>query len=144
MQLSEQVITLEQARKLKALWFDKHSLWKIEDEYETIYQVWRDYKRDWYRANDDTSDWWEWYNAYTVSELMDILPAYLSPFELFIKKQLDDTYKVWYIRWYWENENDKSYESSYIIDNKNLVYALWNMLIYLIENDLLPVDKTNE
>ena len=132
MQLSEQVITLEQAKKLKELWFDKHSLWKIEDEYETIYQVWRDYKRDWYRANDDTSDWWEWYNAYTVSELMDILPVEVKGMILQIKKFRDDSYAVWYFApWYCSADY-----------KENLAQALWDTLIYLIENDLLPTKDT--
>lgn len=126
MQLSEQVITLEQARKLKELWFEKPSIFSYYEEH-------------WIRL---TQEWpYRLYYMLTASELIDILPAYLSPFELFIKKQLDDTYKVWYIRWYWENENDKSYESSYIIYNTNLAQALWDMLIYLIENNLFPVKQ---
>lgn len=125
MQLSEQVITLEQAKKLKELWFERDSLRKIEDEYQTIHQIWRDYLWDLYRANNDTLDWWEWYNAYTVSELMDYL---LRPVEWYDLKVIKtSTYEVYYGHWV------------KYIDNQNLAQALWDMLIYLIENKYIDV-----
>jgi len=128
MQLEDQVVTLEQAKKIHELWFNKEScfVYTPRDEYELWIHI--------VYSKDTRISYWK---AYTVSELMEYLPAYISPFHLFIKKHTDNTYKVWYIRWYSEDENDRSYESSYIIYNTNLTQALWDMLIYLLENKLI-------
>lgn len=153
MKLSEQVITLEQAKKLSELWFNRNSLWKIEGEYQTIYQVWRDYLWDWYRANDDMSDWWEEYCCYTATELMDILPEsiltnymegwddidYMLVLNKTYSRRWDEVTRWLYNVYYTSDFDDLLHDTQ----NTNLAQALWDMLIYLLENNLLPKD-TNE
>lgn len=145
MQLQDQVISLEQARKLQQLWITKPSIlkWgKLETEKEFIAR----YPRNWI---------WEEIPAYTASELMDILPdrinkpyiqrvwwsawqQYNSYYNLEVHKW-DGKYLVWYTYTDWDERTQIEEE----VGNTNLAQALWDMLIYLIENNLLPT-TTNE
>jgi hypothetical protein len=111
MKLSDQFITLEQARKLQKLWFEKEShfifdeLWAIEERY--------------FRWHLDNSSE-ERVPAYTASELIEYLP---STFEwLSIKISKCDPF--YYVEYDW---------SSPVIIEKNLANALCNMLIYILE-----------
>jgi len=140
MELKEQVISLEQAEKLNELWFSKQSIFEWHTIWDLPFTIlYNPLQRSTYPDSVATR-----YTAYTSSELMDILPAYISPFELHIIKLLwweePDEYQVSYIRWYSEEENDCSYKSDYQFQNKNLTTALWDMLIYLLENNLMPTE----
>lgn len=147
MQLQEQVISLEQARKIKSLWFSKESfaihidledwIWRIPISY---YGVEKDYNLDEY----------EYYHAYTASELMDILPhrinkpyiqevwdnkgkQYNDYFYLEVYRWHDTKYSVYYT--YLDLDDRTQVEEE--ISNINFAQALWDMLIFLLENNLI-------
>lgn len=131
MKLEEQVISLEQARKLKELWCEQES-----------YAVYQDYYGNWaYRL--DTSDrrdhktvpaTFRMIPAYTASELMEILPHYIKNGKVLQVTKWRSCYIVTY---------GGEYDEAYITKDGNLACALWNTLIRLLENNLLP-DTTTE
>jgi len=122
MYLTDQVITLEQAQKLRELKFSEPSIF-----YWCIW--WDKCQRDWtiIAEDDDSTSYEQWLQAYTVSELMEYLPETI----------------IWYKRKIYLNKNQ--YKITYDVDinsnwwelftsNDNLAQALWDMLIYLISN----------
>lgn len=122
MQLQDQVISLEQAKKLKELWFERDSLFTFSKPW-LVYWV---YRNDEIRHPQHLSD----YRAYTASELMDILPEYIDDMFIYVGK-VD-----WYYFVLYNNIVNKVLCNA--IKKTNLAQALWDMLIYLLENNLLP------
>jgi hypothetical protein len=121
MQPKNQVTTLEQSKKIDELWFKRES-----------YFVWRDITNnpllDVY--NEYTPEVHPIYKAYTVSELMEYIKPYHLWNHLIIWKH-NKVYTVWY--WYITSE--------FLKENKNLAQALWDMLIYLIENHYIKCSQ---
>lgn len=66
-------------------------------------------------------------HLYTAGEIMDILPFSINNEELVIKRYFN---RIVYYDW-WQTTLGRH-------ENINLTHALWDMLIYLIENNLLP------
>jgi len=134
MQLQDQVISLEQAKKLKELWFSKlcwfHYMKQDDNEFdiETAYD-WIPVAMYW-----DT----ETYPAYTASELMDILPDTIEHKDYWNCKL--NIVKRW--AWY-----DVKYSSDlwwHVFSALKLTIALGETLIYLLENNLLPTTQSND
>lgn len=117
MYLKDQVITLEQAKKLQLLWFHRDSLYVVANPSENV----------------GLSSQYKWSPCYTASELMDILPGKIWKWYLNINKT-PWLYEVYY-------DESQLVLSLKVIRNKSLANALWDMLIYLIENDLFPVKQ---
>ena len=120
MQLQEQCISLQQAKKIKELWFKADSCYARF--YNPISKEWEVYRREWFMTA-------MWTYAYTASELMDMFPPLFWWYSLEVHKG--------------EKEYRVSYKRRYIT-NKNLAIALWDMLIYLLENNLLPITNKDE
>ena len=152
MQLQEQVISLEQAKKLKELWFSKEAenkwcwnWWYYNEDGSKWYFVWCKLQRD---CPPVFERYPEEYNAYTASELMDILPAVMSVddeenedfvrrYKFFITKHEKEEIK--YQAGYqeeWETDDVSDFDSTHY--GNNLAKTLWDVLIYLLENNLLP------
>ena len=134
MQLSDQVITLEQAQKLKELWFEIESIfqiynpnWNIPTPWSIEYSIWWDYML----SNLELSELFEKYPAYTVSELMEYLPSYIWDYCIGVFKD-DIQYCCHYVE---VEKNTTLYQSR----NDNLSQALWDILIYLIENKYIQL-----
>lgn len=125
MQLSEQVTTLEQSKRLHELWFNNESLY-------WYYVTWDDWRRiDYYDEDDKTM-----LTAYTASELIEYLPVYIfiDWFDVSLEyAKFRDGYIIWYSKWMWE-------WCVKLCKNKNLTHALWDMMIYLLENNLINND----
>lgn len=133
--IEDQVISIEQTKKLKELWFKRESYFcRVE-----WWKLWHDLRSEIHPvevienriALADSA--YSLYNAYTASELMDILPSKIINndwlFELEVWK-LNMWYSIHYTSWPWR----------YIqITWENITQALWNMLIYLLEKNLFPV-----
>ena len=134
MQLKDQVISLEQAKKLKKLWFER--------EYFVVWWIvnWNSFVT--LKSAMTTTE--EQYPAYTVSELMEILPFKIMP------SWIND------IRWTyilnigkWQNIKGVVYEVLYYdlhnkgnleyTENQNLAQALWDILIRAIENKYIEL-----
>lgn len=126
MELNEICISLDQARKLKKLGFERDSLyyyWICTLYWDELMKI-------------ETKEYfWNWnnyliYPAYTASEIIELFPEQINfsnicSYILNINKY-DDKY---YIRY--EN-NDEWFLIS--ISYSNLAQALWDMLIYLVSN----------
>ena len=129
MELSKQCITLEQAKQLKELWFqnESYAIWCHEED-ENNYKTWETVVVD-----RDYFEYCEWsdnlYNAYTVSELMEYLPHQIWKDMLHIEKVNTDDWVFYFINC-WHNIE---------IVSENLAQALWDMLIYLIENKYIEI-----
>lgn len=121
MNLIDQVITLEQAKKLVELWFD----------WDNLFWHYKDMILD----GNALDEWAETYlsvykdaiPAYTASELMDILPDKFLDYYLTITK--------WKELYYISYKKFKEFHHRVIWNN--LVQALWDMLIYLLENNYI-------
>lgn len=135
MNLSDQVISLELAKKLHELgvkqdsifyWLEGCDCWLLH------YVNYNHYEPDRKIFIENNSPC---YSAFTASELLNILPFKIekenSSFMLF---KYDRTYKVEYIEWLCENEiNEKLHKT----EDTNLVKSLAKMLIHLLENGLI-------
>lgn len=122
MELQDQVISLQQAKKLKELWFKKKSYLIRFFDRDGDECIWTKIDSQFYSGSTKK------YPAYTISELMDILPRHI--------KITSEDYIEWMdkeFRWYNVTLDEKS-----LYIQKNLTHALWDMLIYLLENNLLP------
>lgn len=134
MDLRDQVITLDQAKKIFSLW------WRKEPLFEYISTDWRDYSIHIFTSKPrDWSEYWEDYAAYTVSELLRFMQWW--------------NLKAWHylrIMWNQHNEmeiykpvyNEKTYKSSdvsvfHTANNISVAESLGRCLIYLLENDLI-------
>lgn len=142
MQLEQQVISLDQARRLNELGFKRDSYYRYMYYWYTCPPYW------WFENRKDTAlewrylicessyvnsicDWTDDFAAYTVSELMDILPDWIDWYRITIVKDLP-RYIVSYsmeLEWW--------YIEKHITKSTNLAIALWDMLLYLLENNLL-------
>jgi len=134
MQLQEQVISLEQAKKLKELWFDNNDNLctrcnsSINKEFDVI-------SRPSLMLPELEL---ESYPAYTASELMDILPVTIEYKEYWVCKLNIVKRLGWY---------DVNYTSDlwwHYSSAWKLVIALCETLIYLLENNLLPTTQSND
>lgn len=137
MDIKEQVISLDQAKKLKELGFEQNSHFIYQDYYGN-----GDARLDYYDKRDHKTVpvGFVSYNAYSVSELMDILPMHFidwwfnEVWKLSISKNL-----IWLVKCeYHIAYTNISWLSFYGYRDENLAIALWVMLVYLIENNLLP------
>lgn len=130
MELKEQVITLEQAKRLHELGFKREYLYRhikpawFDAHIERVMELW--YVKSWAVEYS--------YPAYTASELMEILPHYIKNGKVLQVTKWRSCYIVTY-----GGECDEAY----ITKDGNLACALWNTLIRLLENNLLP-DTTTE
>lgn len=135
MELKDQLITLEQAKQLKELWFEKESLYKfvqawVVDDWELIELL------DEYRIHIEWTAYyvfeeWKQYPAYTCAELMEYLPDMIPEIarsKLKIEKG-EGLYDVLY--------EDEDWMVRIYSSNENLTQALWDMLIYLLTNKLM-------
>lgn len=147
MQLSEQCITLEQAQKLYELNFRKASLAEHVFNMDWSYRILR------IHHSIDTSDCKRILPAYTVSELMEYLPQCIlqktdeeieendddflwNETFFYLYKQRNWEYNVYYME---NDERASEYDYNSNFTNKNLAQALWDMLIYLIENKHIEI-----
>ena len=127
MEIKEQVISPEQARKLWELWFSRDGYFEHIFNYHSVkYQYTRMSPKEW---DIDTEDMKLEIPAYTVSEIMEYLPHNIWKDMLRIEKVNTDDWVFYFIN-YWHNIE---------IVSENLAQALWDMLIYLIENKYIDV-----
>lgn len=145
--INPHVVSLELSKKLKKLGFDKPSTFaylKPEAPTEEIVTIFG--KTDGFEVviNDTFPESWENYPAYMATELLEWLPSEINLdsnynsckcFYLTMIKR-EDKYRVVY-----ENSNYPHYWFHSEEDN-NLPNALAKMLIFLIENYSVKVDKT--
>lgn len=134
MELTKQVTSLEISKKLKELWFEKESIFFYRTKWRYFSEVY--FKWNFACGGGDPTIWWfKEIPAYTASELMEYLPAYIDWYCLESTKSEDNKYfcvymfdqsTIWEIKW-----------------KDTLSDALWLMLIYLLENNLLPYEPTN-
>ena len=139
MQLQEQVISLEQATKIHKLWFEMDSYFMIYDDndLELHHTVIEKRYVKWHL--DNICDFR--HPAYTVSELIEILPATIKNDKVGIELNIQITKLDWL--YYISYRDEWNTAQEWHEKNKNLTIALWDMLIYLLENNLLPT-TTNE
>lgn len=114
-----QVCSLEPAKKLKELNVKQESLFYWDVLGETAYGV---------RFAPYSCPGLERYSAFTVAELIEILPAYINDWDLIIKK-CPSEYEIKYC-----STEAKILKITW---DKNLANGLTGMLIYLIENKLM-------
>ena len=136
MELNKQVTSLEISKKLKELWFEKKSIFFYRTKWRYFSEVC--FKWNFACGGGDPTIWWfKKIPAYTASELMEYLPRY-------IETDLEPTPLLhlikdgsWFtaIYWTWKVFPWNCWET--------LADALWLMLIYLLENNLLP-DEPNQ
>lgn len=144
MEMKEQVITLEQGKRLHELWFKRESRYRYNKNGNYPGQE-RYCQDEYYIEEADWESYSENYNAYTASELMEILPV-----ELFVDEQEgEDNTMLYSLMVYKEDKYHIQYGNSdweslfYQVWNENLTVALWDMFVWLLENNLLP-DTTTE
>lgn len=134
MNLEQQVISLELAKKLNELGVEQESLFywvnldtnwvlTIVNKYEYIFNF-----------NNNTSDILslKHYSAFTVAELGEMLPPAIDKYYL-ISRKADNIYLVYY------EDYPQDYDIPYLIyfEDKKEADARAKMLIYLLENKLI-------
>ena len=131
MKIEEQVVSLELATKLKSLRVKQDSLfyWGLNDAFpcnnEIIFFVEE-------LIDNKLKD--GGYSAFTASELLEMLPAEIEDRKIHLYKDNDN----WIIEY-----TDGWGAGEYIepFEDNNLCNALAKMLIYLIENNLITLNK---
>lgn len=135
MNLENQVVSLELAKKLKELGVKQESLfyWNCDDEGYTsrIDQENKHGQKDRFFIGDTVTFTWLSYSAFTASELAEMLPNTIeaeSGDELYLQLMNDDgEWAVYY---------DEDFP---IFTDKSLVEALAACLIHLIKNNLIQL-----
>ena len=141
MRLEDQVVSFELAKKLKDLGVEQSSVF--------------DYQRSWhdkpYKLNPggswETADKDGRISAFTVAELGEMLPNHIigdevMKFDLNLWREKDG----WLVAYWWDEDSRKS-SGMAIIPNaigSTEADARAKMLIYLVENELLPTNNPQE
>lgn len=137
MKLENQVISFELAQKLKELGVQNESQfrwWKGIGSQYLMPTDWSQFNME-PKPSYDTADVREYFPAYTVAELGEILPYWLP-----IKKRVRTqewffvSYKLT-LGWFLKYENGS--QSLYGVTDKSEANARAKMLIYLLENKLV-------
>ncbi len=129
MKLEDQVISLDNAKKLKELGVKQDSLF-----YRCL-QINGSEDR-WINFGNDLHEYNEIYSAFTAAELLEILPEFIRNYNLIINKE-SESYYVFY-----EEQDVDLYTANskfLIFNDKNLSNSLAKTLIFLIENKLIEV-----
>lgn len=133
MQLEQQVCSLESAKKLRELGVRQESLfyWHL-----TVYEDWR-------VLMGRNEMWEEEYtvSAFTVAELGEFLPLFVEQdkkkFKLYLAK---NEYGEWFVEYHeWSLKQLDNYELLVQRHADTESEARAKMLIYLIENKLIPI-----
>lgn len=138
MKLENQVISLEHAKKLKALGVKQESLWWWEEDLECDYVDYRlIYKTKLYYKNRDI------YSAYTVAELGELLPDKIIKDHIWINGKVMEKDRRYFLN---SGKRGKEHHIKYIPDAGREFKHLFSyteasarakMLIYLLENKLV-------
>lgn len=137
MNLEDQVCSLELAKKLKEIGIKQRSMFVWEYYDDQCYAI----KFIPYAVVPNEINKFQWFSAFTVAELGEMLPKELesddksNPYELCCKWELHySDNKMWHITYRKYNcENIRDF----IIYDENEANARAKMLIYLIENGLI-------
>lgn len=126
MKLEDQVCSLELSKRLKELGVQQNSLfyWYYTgyDLHEHFLQIGKNYDGD---ASPR-------YSAFTVPELLELLPSFINDWILSIDKYPSE-YEVKYC----DKKDEKRLEIEF---DKNLVNACARILIRLLKNELITID----
>lgn len=128
MELQKQVCSLELARKLKKLGVKKESFWSWVESpsVEELFTVAR-IDQESYRGN--------FFRAYSVAELGEMLPSYKIAYQIKdVQRKDEDEVKNQWVAIYLEDETHATFEYDDTEAN-----ARAKMLIYLIENKLIDL-----
>ena len=148
MKLEKQICNLELAKKLKELGLKQNSLW-----YWISIGILNNKHVGWrlelsHNCNcEEPLIAQEYYSAYTVAELGELLPFKIysctlpNPFELKINK-LENKWEVYYLAY--ESSELNNTDLCPTISAETEADALAKMLIYLLENKLLDNNKLKE
>lgn len=137
MKLENQVISLEQAKIIKELLYEEEFAFNKEAFYSYFAnKEYDDIDLDISSLENTHYDWifWDIYPAYTVSELLNILPISIENYYAFsINKYYLDIDTIVYSVWYY----DINWFKFVHIEAKNLLEILWDLLIYLLKNNYI-------
>jgi len=122
--LESQVCSLEHSKRLKEFGVKQDSLFY----YTAGGVVYRGEMPFWLDSN---------YSAFTVAELIEILPVDIKVNEIFYSLKIVKEYGWWGV--YYNNDIDNTLDT----DKTNLADALAEILILLIETDLIKVEEIN-
>jgi hypothetical protein len=145
--LEDQICAIEHAKRFKELGIKQHSLFYfVKDQFTQLPMM---------ECNPDkfiirskpfiTSNPDNFYSAFTVAELGEMLPATITiphtwaPYEL---KMYKHSYG-YYIAYYTPNR-EEGYTLLYALKDKKEANARAKMLIYLLENKLITVEEINK
>lgn len=135
MQLEQQVINFFIAKKLKELGVRQVSLWYLCQDQDRRYKALLISSEQKY---DNTSPYEEYYSAFTVAELGELLPDDYISFKENKEwncVELSDTDEEWWLNW-------RVKQSSPLFEEDTEANARGKMLIYLLENKLMEIPKT--
>jgi hypothetical protein len=137
MKLEDQLCSLELAKRLKELGIKKNSLFcwiGIENENITTYAI--SYFVEIFKNESLIK---EIYSAFTVAELLEILPLINGcPLQLLKGHKILDCVSTYYARY---DQLPMHYETIESLVDINPANTLAKMLIYLIENNLYDLPK---
>jgi hypothetical protein len=139
--LSDQLVSLKLAKKLEELGVKQNSYFKYElrNEKPLYYEIYH---------SKPTSCAHEYYSAFTVAELIDMLPTrfYYETSEGLESCEYVYLRIVKYPHEYQINyyDHDDEWFNWYEINDKSLPDSCAKMLIYLIENGLVKVEDIND
>ena len=124
MNLEDQCISLEYAKRLKELGVRQKSLYYITSKNNDVVIV--------YSPNESLNE--KWYSAFTVAELGVMLPHSIRNSELYYKKEVIEG-KVFEISYHHYNRKGTLIRDMDIVVNAKEADARAIMLIHLIENN---------
>jgi len=145
MKIENQVVTIEQAKKLKELGVTAEPLFWYVIDIDPITPL--DIIQKWQHSNFDQC---EKYPAYTVAELGVMLPHFdnLSQMGGFVHlTEFDPSVQdgnPWYCVWEYDKDKENAGFGSEIIDGETEAQARAAMLIYLLENNLTTAEEVNQ
>ncbi len=141
MKLEEQVVSLEIAKKLKELGVEQESyFWWVDTKEEggEGFRLRENRTAEWLehlKATQPAAKNMEYYSAFTVAELGEMLPDRIESFEFQLCKYKNTIeHKFIYLMGYWDVEN---HEWRYVQEGYTEADARGKMLIYLKENKLI-------
>lgn len=134
MKLQDQVITIDQAKRLKELGIAQESFFRHQHNPETIYRR----ESQTIDSGDFTvMDPGEWFAAFTVAELGAMLPGSVAFGSKRGSLKIIRTGDYWEVR-YSDQQSDFAMETG-----KTEAQARGEMLIYLLHCKLLPPEEAN-
>lgn len=137
--IEKQVCSLDLSKRLERFGVIQESLFWWHDTDNPV-----DSHRDWYVSDKkeyDTDPAFESvFSAFTVAEILEMLPEQVNGFDLRIEKQITEKNGIyWYVA-YWEcGYEDETRFNTY--SEHSLADAATKMLIYLLEHNLISPEQ---